>query len=216
MTEHRDSSDVTVRLFRRRSSVPRARRLARSVLTDWTIDPDVTDRAELVISELVTNAIRVRVPGDRLVEMRLVRPHADQRLLLEVSDAGPGKPLVRVPDEDEPNGRGLLLVEALADYWGCAPRDGGIGKTVWAVIIVPGEPPRPPATDMTAVRVQPGQRVRTADGWHTVRTVRSTRYAAQGPPIVLAFDDGTPPLRLHAGEQLTVRAGEDGRDAAMG
>ncbi|MET8437463.1 ATP-binding protein [Streptomyces sp900116325] len=43
------------------------------------------------------------------------------------------------PDDDQPTGgRGLLLVEALADRWGCTPRESGPGKTVWAECIVPG------------------------------------------------------------------------------
>ncbi|MCX4401103.1 ATP-binding protein [Streptomyces sp. NBC_01764] len=56
---------------------------------------------------------------------------------LEVSDAGAGKPEVRVPRDEETCGRGLLLVEAMAHRWGVEERVGGIGKTVWAELKAP-------------------------------------------------------------------------------
>ncbi|MFF6784376.1 ATP-binding protein [Streptomyces sp. NPDC012510] len=56
---------------------------------------------------------------------------------LEVSDAGVGKPEVRVPGDEETGGRGLLLVEALAHRWGVEERAGGIGKTVWVELKEP-------------------------------------------------------------------------------
>ncbi|WP_260215792.1 ATP-binding protein [Streptomyces gossypii] len=79
----------------------------------------------------MTNAVQVPVPPDRQVGVRIVQSGSG-RLRLEVSDAGEGKPEVRRPGEDETCGRGLLLVEALADHWGVRQRVGGIGKTVWA------------------------------------------------------------------------------------
>jgi two-component sensor histidine kinase len=91
----------------------------------------------LVLSELVTNALRVPVPRDRQVGVRIARSLEDGLLRLEVSDAGAGKPEVRVPCDEETGGRGLLLVEALAHRWGVEERAGRIGKTVWAALKAP-------------------------------------------------------------------------------
>jgi anti-sigma regulatory factor (Ser/Thr protein kinase) len=91
----------------------------------------------LVLSELVTNAVRARAPRDRQVGLRIAHSAEEGLLWLEVSDAGEGRPEVRNPGEDEIGGRGLLLVDALAHRWGVQEREGGIGKTVWAEIKAP-------------------------------------------------------------------------------
>jgi anti-sigma regulatory factor (Ser/Thr protein kinase) len=90
--------EVTFRLSRRRSSVPRARALLGAVHGEWRVGQDVLDTAELVLSELVTNAVRVRVPNGRQVEVRIAHARADGLLRLEVSDAGDGWPEVKAPD----------------------------------------------------------------------------------------------------------------------
>ncbi|GHJ34926.1 ATP-binding protein [Streptomyces sp. TS71-3] len=126
------TNEVAFRLSRRPTTVPRARALLHAMLGTWQVSQDVSETAELVLSELVTNALRVRVPHDRQVGVRITHSPQDGVLLLEVSDAGTGRPEVRNPGEDETSGRGLLLVEALADRWGVRDRAHGIGKTVWA------------------------------------------------------------------------------------
>ncbi|AXK31623.1 ATP-binding protein [Streptomyces armeniacus] len=146
--------EITHSFPRSRTSVPRARSLLNAALDDWGVGRTACETAELVLSELVTNAVRVPVPWDREVDVRIARlaerGQAEQQeqeqeqgrerglLRLEVSDAGDGKPEVRMPGDDETNGRGLLLVEALSRSWGVYSRACGTGKTVWAELEAPG------------------------------------------------------------------------------
>ncbi|WP_326752415.1 ATP-binding protein [Streptomyces hirsutus] len=204
MGESLGSNEVTFRLSRCRQSVPRSRAALHAVLGGWGVGQEVLDSAELVLSELVTNALRVRVPSDRQVGVRIARSLADGLLRLEVSDAGSGKPEVRSPGDEETGGRGLLLVEVLAHRWGVDERAGGIGKTVWAELKAPDIVAEPVGREVAAVMVRPGQRVRAWGKWHTVRTVRTESYAAGGLAIVLGLDEG-PVLRVNAAEPLTVR-----------
>lgn len=88
-----------------------------------------TDDAMLIVSELVTNA--VRHAGTNVV--LTVRVHPD-RIRIEVSDGVdelsammPGR-----PDSSRPDGRGLVIVAALASNWGVTREPDGLGKTVWA------------------------------------------------------------------------------------
>ncbi|MFJ5304094.1 ATP-binding protein [Streptomyces sp. NPDC088350] len=64
-------NEVTFRLPRCHRSVPRARAALLAVLGDWGVDQEVLGNAELVLSELVTNALRVPVPSDRQVGVRV-------------------------------------------------------------------------------------------------------------------------------------------------
>lgn len=200
-------SDITFRLSRSRRSVPRARALLHAVLGDWGVGQETLDNAELVLSELVTNALRVPAPGDRQVGVRISRSVADGLLRIEVSDAGGGCPEVREPGEDETGGRGLLLVAALAHRWGYETRPAGIGKTVFAELKAPDIVATPEVREVAAVMVRAGQKVRVWGEWRTVRRVRGDQYAAGGLAVVLEFDDG-PALRVHAAEPLAVRAGD--------
>ncbi|WP_344631564.1 ATP-binding protein [Streptomyces glaucosporus] len=197
---------VAFRLPRRRSSAPRARTMLHAALGEWGIEQDVIDTAELVLSELVTNALRVRVPRDRQVGVRIAHSREDGLLRLEVSDAGAGRPEVRRPGEDETGGRGLLLVESLAHRWGVEERPHGIGKTVWAELKAPDLTAEPAEREIAAVTIQPGQQVKLWGLWRTVRNARGERSALGGLAMVLGLDDG-PPLRVDAAEPLTVRDG---------
>lgn len=204
MAEHSTAYEVKFRLSRRRSSVPRARALLQSVLGAWGIG-QVAETGELVLSELVTNAMRVRVPRDRLVGVRIAWLAEDGLLRLEVSDAGEGKPEMRAPGDDETGGRGLLLVEALAHRWGFEQRACGIGKTVWAELNAPHSAPERDGTEIAAAAVRPGQCVRVWGAWQMVRSVGTERPTADcGHTIVLELDDGSA-LRLDATGPLTVR-----------
>ncbi|WP_405516249.1 ATP-binding protein [Streptomyces canus] len=112
------------------------------------------DTAELVLSELVTNALRARAPHDRQVGVRIAHSAQEGLLRLEVSDAGEGLPEVQSTSEGETGGRGLLLVEALAYRWGVQGRQGGVGKTVWAGLkatetIVPSGPVKVSDSDLS-------------------------------------------------------------------
>ncbi|WP_256333701.1 ATP-binding protein [Streptomyces sp. cf386] len=101
-------NQIAFRLSRHRRSVSRARALVTSLLGAWGINQDVIDPAELVLSELVTNALQARAPGDRQVGICITHSEEDGLLRLEVSDAGEGQPEVRSPSEDDVGGRGLL------------------------------------------------------------------------------------------------------------
>ncbi|KUO21056.1 ATP-binding protein [Streptomyces dysideae] len=211
MAEHSGSNEVTFRLSRSRRSVPRARALLHAVLGSWGTAQEVLEDAELVLSELVTNALRVGVPSDRQVGVRITRSAEEGLLRLEVSDAGGGRPEVKEPGDDEACGRGLLLVEALAHRWGFEERAAGIGKTVYAELKAPDIVAEPKTREVAAVMVRPGQWVRVSGEWRAVVSVRSEQYAAGGPAMVLGLGDG-PALRVHAAEPLVVREGENGED----
>ncbi|MFE2377561.1 ATP-binding protein [Streptomyces sp. NPDC059398] len=114
------------RFYRReRRSVRAAREFTRSALTDWEA-AGRADEVLLCVSELATNAVLHGVPPGRGYRLQL-RSYGDGLLRVEVHDSGDGVPrIAAVADE---TGRGLLLVEALADRWGVSSRSPG--KTVW-------------------------------------------------------------------------------------
>ncbi len=101
----------------------RAQVLAR--LDAWQL-PDAAFTAELVVSELVTNAIRYGQPP---IQLRLIR---GTTLLCEVSDASGTAPHLRRARTYDEGGRGLLLIAQLAHRWGT--RHQPTGKTIWAEI----------------------------------------------------------------------------------
>ncbi|MER7397556.1 ATP-binding protein [Streptomyces sp. NPDC000151] len=114
---------------RDRRSVPAAREFARRAFDDWGLGAR-TDDALLCVSELATNAVRHGVPPGRGFLLRLYRSGEGGPVRIEVHDSGPGRPRVADPAEaGAERGRGLLLVEAVADKWGVAERDPG--KIAW-------------------------------------------------------------------------------------
>lgn len=86
----------------------------------------VVETVALLVSELATNSVRHAAAGFTLDIAR-----GSQRIRVAVSDDGPGSPEMRAPGPIESSGRGLQIVEALSDAWGCAPAPDGMGKTVW-------------------------------------------------------------------------------------
>ncbi len=110
---------------------------ARGVVTDALdgVPPDVVETVALLVSELATNSIRHASAGFTLgIERR------SDRVRISVTDAGPGSPELRTPDPAEASGRGLQIVEALSEDWGCTPAPDGRGKTVWFEIVATPEP----------------------------------------------------------------------------
>lgn len=116
------------RLPRELRSVGRARELARGQLLAWDLD-DLVDTTELLVSELVTNALRY---GEGEIRLRLLR---DRTLVCEVWDAGLVQPRRRRARDTDEGGRGLQLVGLLSAAWGSrrTPR----GKTVWFELALP-------------------------------------------------------------------------------
>jgi PAS domain S-box-containing protein len=107
------------------SSVSEARRHATGRLGQWQLD-DAALATELIVSELVTNAIRHGRPPVRL---RLVRNTVRNTLTCEVLDASPAAPHLRHARAGDEGGRGLFICGELADSWGVRWSDQG--KTVW-------------------------------------------------------------------------------------
>ncbi|MFI6527075.1 SpoIIE family protein phosphatase [Streptomyces uncialis] len=103
--------------------VANARALTADQLAAWGLE-DAVFTTELIVSELVTNAIRY-APGP--IRLRLIR---DRSLICEVSDSGFTSPHLRQASDDEEGGRGLFLVAQLTERWGA--RYHPDGKTIWA------------------------------------------------------------------------------------
>lgn len=89
------------------------------------LDPTLRDDLELVVSELVTNAVRA---GSPTVTVGVTAERG--RIVLRVGDEGTGWPEPRDAGIHDVNGRGLALVSAMCASWGV--RLAGDGKTVWA------------------------------------------------------------------------------------
>lgn len=112
----------------------RARDATRSTLGEWNLG-GLCDDAAVVVSELVTNAIRHGLRHDaapaaeRLI--RLVLLGYPRHLVCMVADPGKGTPTIQEPDYVAETGRGLHIVEAMSRAWGWTPL-GAAGKAVWA------------------------------------------------------------------------------------
>ncbi|GAA0365253.1 ATP-binding protein [Actinoallomurus spadix] len=116
----------------------RARAYTRSALHDWRLDV-LIDTAELLVSELVTNAMKatgaVTCPvragrRDKEQPIYLCLSAFTESLLIEVWDTSDDPPLRRTASDDDENGRGLLLVQTLSKNWGYESLHSG-GKIVW-------------------------------------------------------------------------------------
>ncbi|KJK35886.1 PAS/PAC sensor protein [Streptomyces variegatus] len=105
------------------SAVAQTRKDVVAQLERWGL-PDAVFVTELVVSELVTNAIRHAEPP---VQLRLIH---DTSLICEVSDGGSTAPHLRRARTYDEGGRGLLLVAQLTERWGT--RQSATGKTIWA------------------------------------------------------------------------------------
>jgi anti-sigma regulatory factor (Ser/Thr protein kinase) len=111
-------------------AVTETRHALRTLLEHWG-KPGRVETAELLATELVTNAL-LHTDGDAVLTAT-AGPHS---LLVEVRDFTTHVPRPRTPSpEDETHGRGLMLVQCLADAWGVhaqgVERGEGSGKTVW-------------------------------------------------------------------------------------
>jgi anti-sigma regulatory factor (Ser/Thr protein kinase) len=89
----------------------------------------LVDNAELLISELVTNALQ-HGAGERIVFHLVITV---DMVMIEVDDGSPCRPVVRSAGDFEESGRGMLLVSALADSWGVSPD----GTRTWCTLATP-------------------------------------------------------------------------------
>lgn len=116
---------------------------ARNVMCEWGL-PDVAENVELVVSELMTNAILATAGPDGqpryeddlsglpVVHVRLSSDRA--RVLVEVWDRSAASPAAKHAEPDEEGGRGLMLVDALCEQWSWDVVPCWAGKVVWAVL----------------------------------------------------------------------------------
>ena len=113
------------------SAVPSARLHARLVLWEWGLPADKAEAAELVVSELVTNALEHGSAGIPAT-VRIWLSSDGGSIAINVWDASPRPPVPKDTSADADSGRGLMIVAAVSTDWGWAAADPG--KVVWAVI----------------------------------------------------------------------------------
>ncbi|MFC6084998.1 ATP-binding protein [Sphaerisporangium aureirubrum] len=122
-----------------------ARRHVRQTLTEWHLTAH-SDDAQLIVSELVTNATRAAAiphprptpdePHPRLDVIHLGLFRSNTGLVIEVWDGNPGNPILTPTRTDDENGRGLHIVKALTTQWGIRRPPSG-GKVVWCELPTP-------------------------------------------------------------------------------
>jgi anti-sigma regulatory factor (Ser/Thr protein kinase) len=119
----------------------RLRRIARAGLTHWG-RPDLIETTDLLLTELATNALRHATGPD--IDVRLYIK--GERFVIEVNDGSPVRPVLRQAGPTDESGRGLILVEALAEAWGVS-KDG---TTTWCALPLAKEPTEMQPASVTA------------------------------------------------------------------
>ncbi|MFF7145729.1 ATP-binding protein [Streptomyces sp. SID2888] len=109
--------------------VGRLRRIAAAKLQHWQLTV-LIDPAQLLISELVTNALRYGTGPE--IDFRLILTTGV--LVILVDDGSPDPPQVRQPGPDDESGRGMVLVSTIATDWGIRPN----GSATWCLLAIPG------------------------------------------------------------------------------
>lgn len=114
------------------AAVPCTRLYTRTMLDEWGL-AKLADDVELVVSELVTNAVEATLDYELGTNVALVLAETNGELLVLVWDGASEEPEAASPAPDAQHGRGLLIVSAVANRWGSElGRDGG--KVVWAAV----------------------------------------------------------------------------------
>jgi len=136
-----------------------AREFSAQTLRGWGL-PVLADDAAVIVSELVSNAMRHGIGGRvgsayDCVELILWRRSG--QIICAVTDSGTGAPVLADPDPLAEQGRGLHVVEALSTTWGWT-KLGGCRKAVWAALPIPGaEPSRAVPCRAEAGRAEAGR-----------------------------------------------------------
>lgn len=120
---------VSFRLPAVDAAAAEARRRVRQQAVHWRLSREACDNAQLVVSELVTNALRHT--ASHMIDCELRVRETLLRVAVSSDGVGPSQTPTRAGEEEE-NGRGLYLVCALAEHWGVRPQDSGRGHVVWA------------------------------------------------------------------------------------
>jgi anti-sigma regulatory factor (Ser/Thr protein kinase) len=115
-------------------AVPCARLHARNVLGEWRLTA-FSESIGLLVSELVTNAIKISCLADPDAPVRLWLVSDRAQVVIFVWDASPLPPLPGEVGENAESGRGLLIVQAVSARWGWDFSPGMGGKVVWAVAV---------------------------------------------------------------------------------
>jgi hypothetical protein len=115
------------------TSVPCARYHARQIIWEWRLTP-LSETVELVVDELVTNAVSASRSLDWPSPVRMWLLSDRAIVLVLVWDANPEPPVLIDPEDDAEGGRGLVLVEALSTQWDWYGGPGAGGKLVYALI----------------------------------------------------------------------------------
>ena len=126
------------------ASVRPARLYAKNILYQWRMAA-LADTVELLVSEIITNAIRASTrsahqqretgPDPFALRMRFWLTSDGHSVLIQVWDGDHHRPVRQNAGLDAEAGRGLLLVETLSTRWGCYAADGQGGKMVWAACV---------------------------------------------------------------------------------
>ncbi|HXT87922.1 MAG TPA: ATP-binding protein [Trebonia sp.] len=177
------------------ATVPRlARGFVSVTLNGWGLDA-LVDVTELLVSELSTNVVRAAMTpegapqydADGKLPLLWIRLLCDRaHLLIEVWDTLPaalGAPVTRHPDPDEESGRGLEIIETLAEEWGWETVPGWAGKKVWALLKVTQLPARLGARQGTV----PGRRGGRPQQHAASRTLSYLIWKIVTPPTVVVL-----------------------------
>ncbi|MBV9094151.1 MAG: ATP-binding protein [Streptosporangiaceae bacterium] len=124
-----DSPAVAACALSGAQSARTARRFTRNRLEQWGL-VSLADDAEVIVGELVANAVMHAGSGQPL-GLRLLRRTGE--VMCAVLDSSDHAPVLKTPDSTEEAGRGLQMVDALSDVWGWSPVTGR-GKAVWAIL----------------------------------------------------------------------------------
>jgi anti-sigma regulatory factor (Ser/Thr protein kinase) len=132
-----------------------ARRRARAVLQGWGMGSEIVETAELLVSELTTNAVKFTEQAQEprwkhssdlegVERISLTLRYLTGQVMIEISDSDVNPPQMADADVNAESGRGLMLVDALSKEWSYFLRPSG-GKTVYCVLST-DEPAHMPAT----------------------------------------------------------------------